>query len=503
MRSGLASTILLLWMIISPLSVRGFQYEGENSKISLSGHLEERAVYAIDRDSPDEDPSSELGIELKTGYSSWLATKLSVQAIDDGKVLSPENNELVNDLNHIYQDKTPLVNFDEAYVDFYTGTVDLRLGIQKFAWGRLDEINPTDNLNTEDLTEGATDDEAERKIGVPSVKMNIYTDLANLELGWVPIYVPYRLPQPDERWFPKVLKPPDAIMTTAAVGEIPVETTFQDIDLPPVTLSNSNVGVRISKYIGGWDVSISYFSGYDPMPLTDAYIDLTVSMTDPLALDYDVSAHTTMVPEIRRVGVYGFDFTTTISSFTVRGEYAYFRGKYYNQRLDSVMKQLVTKEKQDEIYQDFMEKYFSSGGQETTQVYRMDAHVPLQQDSMKYGLGIDYIYGDTSVSMQFIQEFVPDYQEDKPVYFIEDGTGTLLTFLLKQYFLQNTMEFNLRSAYGIEFRDYIVKPSLSYNFTDNFQGTFGGLFIFGQDEYSLFGQYRHNDELFAHVRCSF
>jgi hypothetical protein len=61
-----------------------------------------------------------------------------------------------------------------------------------------------------------------------------------------------------------------------------------------------------------------------------------------------------MVPQIRRVSVYGFDFTTTVSSFTLRGEYAYSSGKYYNQKLESVMKQMVTKEKQDEIYKDFM-----------------------------------------------------------------------------------------------------------------------------------------------------
>ncbi len=247
--------------------------------------------------------------------------------------------------------------------------MDFRVGVQKFAWGRLDEMNPTDNLNTEDLTEGGTNDEVERKIGVPSLKMNGYSDLANVELGWVPVYVPYRLPQPDERWFPGVLKPATVINSGTAVGDVPVKTIYQDIDLPPVTLSNSEVGVRISKYIEGWDVSLSYFSGYDMMPVMDAPVDLTVVMEDPLALDYSISAEATMVPQINRMSVYGFDFTTTVSSFTLRGEYAYFKGKYYSQKLDSVLKQAVTKEKQDEIYKEFNEKYFASGGKENVQVF--------------------------------------------------------------------------------------------------------------------------------------
>jgi hypothetical protein len=498
-----AALVPLLCLLLSPLNAGAFQYEGENHKVSLTGYLEGRAIYAFDRDSPEENPSSELGLELKTGYSTWLSGKLFVKAVDDGKVNNPQNNRLINEFDLIYQDKNPSVNINEAYLDLYTGTVDFRLGVQKFAWGRLDEINPTDNLNTEDLTEGGTNDEVDRKIGVPSVKMNIYSDLANVELGWVPVYVPCRLPRPDERWFPKVLKPPEVIRTNTAVGEVPVQTSYQDIDLPAVTMDNSEAGIRVSKYIAGWDVSCSYFTGYDMMPLMEAPVDLTVEMKNPLALDYSISAQALMVPQIHRMQVYGFDFTTTLSSFTLRGEYAYFKDKYYNQKLDSVLTELVTKERQDKIYKEFNEKYFASGGKERIQVFHISPHVPIQEDSMKYGLGLDYIYGDTSVSAQFIQEFIPNYDENKPIYFNKNGVDTLLTLLFKQFFLQNTMELNIRTAYNIEFRDYIIKPSLKYNFTDNLQGTIGVLLINGKYDDSLFGQFRDNDEIFAHLRCTF
>jgi len=498
-----ATLISLLCIVLTSLNAGAFQYEGDNSKVSLTGYLEGRAIYAFDRDTPEENPSSELGLELKSSVSSWLSSKVYLQAVDDGKVIEPGNNRLFNQNDRIYQDKNPYVNINEAFIDIYTGKVDFRVGVQKFSWGRLDEMNPTDNLNTEDLTEGGTNDEVERKIGVPSIKMNAYSDLANVELGWVPAYVPYRLPQPDERWFPTVLKPPAVIKTGTSVGDVPVNTIYQDIDLPPVTMSTSEVGVRISKYIEGWDVSCSYFSGYDMMPLMDAPVDLTVEMINPLALDYSISAEATMVPQINRMSVYGFDFTTTVSSFTLRGEYAYFKGKYYNQKLDSVLKEVVTKEKQDEIYKEFNEKYFASGGKENIQVFHIDTGIPLQEDSMKYGLGLDYIYGDTSVSAQFIQEFIPNYDEDKPVYFNKNGIDTLLTFVFKQFFLQNTMELNIRTAYNIEFRDYIIKPSLKYNFTDNLQGTIGVLVINSTYDDSLFGQFRDNDEIFARLRCTF
>jgi hypothetical protein len=498
-----ATLISLLSLVLTSLNAGAFQYEGENGKLSFDGYFEGRAIYALNRHSPEEHPSEELGLELKTSSSAWLSTKIFLQFVDDGKVMNPENKLLFNRIDRIYQDKNPYANLNEAYIDIYTGKVDFRVGIQKFAWGRLDEINPTDNLNTEDLTEGGINDEIERKIGVPSLKVNVYSELANIELGWVPVYVPYRLPQADERWFPKVLKPPDVIRINTVVGDIPVSTSYTDIDLPPVRFNNSELGVRVSKYIAGWDISCSYFTGYDPMPVMNAPVDLTVKLNNPLALDYEVDAKATMVPEIHRMDVVGFDFTSTISSFTLRGEYAYFKNKYFSRKLDSVLPQLVTRDRLDEIYSKFMKEYMASGGKNNVQVFHIDPNVPIQEDSMKYGLGLDYLHGDTSVSVQWIQEFIPRYDESKPIYFNKNGLDTLLTFLLKQYFLQNTMELNMRLAYDIEFQDFIVKPSLKYNFTDYLQGTVGAILIGGRYNDSLFGQYSENDEIYVRLRCSF
>ncbi len=71
-----------------------FKYEGDNCKVSLTGYLEGKAIYAFDRDTPEENPSSELGLELKSSVFSWLSSKLYLQAVDDGKVIEPENNKL-------------------------------------------------------------------------------------------------------------------------------------------------------------------------------------------------------------------------------------------------------------------------------------------------------------------------------------------------------------------------------------------------------------------------
>lgn len=500
-----AALLLLLWVSAMPGAARAalFTYESGAFKADLSGYAEFRGIYALDRDTPEEDPSGELGLELKASTATWNSLKVFLQVVQDGKVVDPRNNGVFNEFDRVYQDRSPLVDIDEAYVDFYTGDVDFRIGVQKFAWGRLDEINPTDNLNTEDFSEGGTNDEVDRKIGVPALKVNLYSDLANVEIGWVPFYVPYRLPTEEERWFPRVLVPPPFIDAGHSTGIIPVETVYREIDLPRGTVENSEAGVRVSRHVEGWDLSVSYFTGYDTLPLMEAPVDLDVRLVNPLALDYDITARVNMVPALNRMHVFGCDFTTTVADFTLRGEYAYFHNKHYNRRLDSVLDEFVTRDRIDGILSDFLAQYLVSGGLDTLQTFRLEPQATLRMDSMKYGLGLDYIYGDTSVSVQCIQEYIPDYDTDRPVYFNKEGVDTLLTFQFKQFFLQNTLEANLSAAYDVEFRDHIVKPSIRYSFTDRLQGTAGLVVIGGKEDDSLLGQFRDNDQVFARLRYSF
>jgi len=470
---------------------------------SISGSLEGSAILRLDRDTPKEDPSTELGIELRGDLASWCSLKVVAQGLNDGTVMDPTSGKLFKEFDTIYQDRNPSINIDEAYVDFYGGSVDVRLGIQKFAWGRLDEINPTDNLNTEDFSQGGTNDESERKIGVPSLKGNVYTDLVNVELAWIPRYVPYRMPTPEERWFPGVFKPPALIDTGTAIGGIPTRTTYRDIDLPPFTLENSQGGIRLMKYVKGWDLSISYYTGYDIMPLSRADVDLVVSLESLLALDYLLRADITLEPRIERMHVYGMDFTTTVGSFTLRGEGAYFRGKYYNRKMDSLLADEVSRQRQEELFRGFLTEFLASGGAASQQTFRFEPDLGLQLDSFKYGLGIDYLHGDTTVSAQCIQEFIPDYDVDKPVYFNKKGLDTLLTFQVKQFFLQNTMEIDLSFAYNIEYRGILVKPNFKYRFTDDLHLTLSALIIDGPYPDSLLGQFKDNDQVAASLKCYF
>lgn len=502
------TAVMIITGLFLPCLAEAYQYEYDgdvklNAKLSIGGYIQGKAIYAFDHDTPDEHPSGEIGLEMKADVSSWLSAKTVLKAVQDGKVNDPAEDKFFNKFNLIYQNSHSYMDINEAFFDIYTGKIDVRLGIQKFAWGRLDELTPTDNLNPSDLTEGGTNDQGERKIGVPAVKVNYYSDLFNTEFVWIPRYVPYRLPKAQERWFPGVLIFPEIIKTNTAFSDIPVTTTYKEINLPDANQDNSEMGIRISKYVEGWDLSLSYFRGFDVMPLMDASADVIVQLNDPVALAYTLNTNIIVEPKVHMMNVFGFDFTTTMGSFTIRGEYAYFNNKHYMRKFNSVLKEFFTTQQRDRILSEFITRYVDSQGTATTQTFHLDPEVDLQKDSMKYGLGLDYIHGDSSVSLQCIQELIPHHDSSKPIYFIKDGFHTVVTFMFKQFLLQNTMEINLGGAYDVEYQDIMIKPSVKYSFTNDLQGIIGLLIIDSSHDDSMFGQFKHNDEVFAKLKYSF
>lgn len=503
-RHALTIPALLASLAIAPTAVAaGEGFDKLKEAVSINGYLESNGIYALEDSSPDEDPSYMFELRLKSELGSWGMFTAIVQGIDDGKVIDADNGRLINEFDAIYQDKNPFLNIDEAYLDIYTDNADFRIGIQKFAWGRLDEINPTDNLNTEDLTQASLNEESERKIGVPALKANVYTDLINIELGWVPRYVPYRLATSEERWFPPVLRAPDTIPTGTMIGDIPVTGIYEEIDLPAFTLDNSELGIRASRYIAGWDLSVSYFRGYDTMPVYTVPTELIINLENILSFDTAVDALAHVTPKLHQMQVFGCDFSTTYGPFTIRGEYAYFDGKYYTRKTEDVLADEITLAKQQDIMEEFLRELIRSGFTKTRQTFLLEPDFELQMDSMKYGIGLDYIHGDTTLSGQLIQEYIPDYDSHKPIRFNDGGYDTIITLALKQYFLQNTMEANLDMIYNFNFKYYLVRPWLAYNFSDSIKATLGLIWLGGEDEYSLIGQYEDNDQVYAKLRYSF
>ena len=209
----------------------------------------------------------------------------------------------------------------EAYVDYFSKKFDIRMGNQIITWGTADAINPTNNINPIDYSD-LLDTDGERR-GVFSVNTKYYFSNFTLQGIWVPIYNSSILPKQNSRWFPEL----DNHVLLPNGTSIPLSYVFDSTKLPTNGLSSSQFAFKLATVANGWDLSASYYYGFDDLPSYKKQINFDPTYT---------SATVTVLPEIHKLQVYGFDFSKAIGKYGLRGEASYFRTEDPEGKIDYI-----------------------------------------------------------------------------------------------------------------------------------------------------------------------
>ncbi|MCK5242655.1 hypothetical protein KAR34_09405 [bacterium] len=215
--------------------------------------------------------SLDISGEIETRLSFELSES---EAIWSRTTFEPELDSQISDNTHAHvslkMHTAGELNFDwnlqEAYIDYYLGSLDLRAGVQIISWGTAYGINPTDNINPFDLSEEQVFI-PEEKLGVTALRLKYYLP-ANLSLTGV--YLPYFVP---------MLEMPGAV-------------------LPEKTIKNAEYACKLTaQSMMGCDLSTSYFKGREDYPW--------------------------ITGEYREVEIYGVDIIGTLSEIALWAEGAY------------------------------------------------------------------------------------------------------------------------------------------------------------------------------------
>ena len=119
--------------VLSAGSARGYEAEAGALKLDADASAKLRAVLRFDDGTPTEYPTFDLGLhaEAALGSKAKIVTRTLMRS--DGTVLDPSNEHNVHDFRSVFQDSTPYVEFEEAYLDLELPASALRAGIQKTA----------------------------------------------------------------------------------------------------------------------------------------------------------------------------------------------------------------------------------------------------------------------------------------------------------------------------------------------------------------------------------
>ncbi len=441
---------LLLPCLDNPLLAQ----ESTDSKVTWGGYLQnENRLRSKDGELSWNEYRLDLKAEVKPTEKVRFYSEVWIRSWGFSEVR--ESSDLAN------KDKVAPWNLDlrEAYIDLYGflfKNLDIRIGRQRIAWGTGDKLNPTDNLNPDDL-EDIWD--FGRHLGSNGLKMSYYLGGYTFEAAFIPAFTPAVLPRGD--WAaalsPSMELPPGLTLRNLNDAIILPENKIKE---------SSTVGVRVLKSLFGYDFSLSYVHGRDDLPLGEK-----VTLT-PTGIPGEVDIASELVCPKRQV--VGADMAGTISDVGVWAEAAVF----------------------------FPEKVMLTTD---LSALGMGVHESIALDDEPYVrcvVGADYTFKNgIYINGQYLHGFIH-----------ERGRANLedyFMFGIEKKFLNDKLKTMFSG--GVEVKDFkdpknnyalILTPGIAYQPVDNAEITLGFRWIEGKAT-TAFGRVKDSDEFYIGAKYSF
>ncbi len=347
----------------------------------------------------------------------------------------------VNPMVYLYNTDSLDFRMREIYLDLYFENFDIRIGKQQVVWGKADGVFITDIVSPLNLTEFLLPDFDEIRIGVIATKINYYVGNSTFEAIWVPVFTPTERPQPGSIWYVQ----PD----------FPAPPTW-DLSKEKITpsIENSEIFLKYTALTSAIDFEImgAYTWDDNPTMLTKKIIDTATGQLTGLLI----------TPEYKRLTIGGGSFSSDIKSVILRGEAAYYNGKYFL----------------------------------TEDPLQPDGNI--QKDYLHYLVGLDFNIGSVKLSSQFIQQTILDYDDN----ILNEKTENTMTFLARYDMFRETLHLELFSYIGLTNEDALIRPKITYDFDDSFSILLGSN-IFVGDEKGRFGQYKDNSMAYVKLKYNF
>lgn len=172
------------------------------------------------------------------------------------------------------------------------GRFTLEAGKQFIRWGKTDIVTPTDRFAPRDFL-NVVDTEV---LAVSAIRGAAQIGDETFEVVWSPRFTPSRIPLLNQRWTP----------VPAILAAIPLPILDGGAILP----SGSEVGVRWSHVGQGFEYSVSFFDGFNLLPLLRPGLSL-IPFGIPITRTY------------RAIHSYGADLAAPKKWFTVKAEATY------------------------------------------------------------------------------------------------------------------------------------------------------------------------------------
>ncbi len=491
-----ARCLLRLWLVVafvacSTAPVFAWRGEVDGREVEIGGYVETRQVFRIDRATEHELNLQRVQIEAR----AWLHEQLSfdlVTSLQNGGPATRSTRSGFYDIDNVFQSVAPAVEIEEASLRLNVDSFEFRVGQIKHSWGKLDRYQPNDEINPERYSDPILLDESDRKIGVPSIEATFHlpeSDWTPEESAFtvviVPRYVPFRVSQPGERWFPPNAVPPASIPIRLSEDEtvdVPLSLEARNAAPPSFSPSNASYAARFAAHWSGLDYALYYYHGIQTSPVFDLNARADVVATAP-----GVTGTTILSPVFQPIQMWGGDLAFTLGQFGIRAEVAYTHDRAFNRDLRSLLGDPAL----DAAVQQALEELNAGASSAAVDI----GETFSISDSVQWGVGVDTAISDFDLLFELSQTHVLDNQ--LPLL-IEDDETVLLADV-RRGFLRDDLTLQMVSVYGATSDYTVLMPRVTYRLYDRFEIRLGYLHIAGRTG-SRLGQFKNNDEAFVRLR---
>ncbi|MDN5941156.1 MAG: hypothetical protein L0H94_04650 [Nitrospira sp.] len=417
-------------------------------RLRVSAILESEGAYGIARDRANKlefliDPQLEYRFSEDTRFTA--IARLYAEGFDHLEPGQPGQREIASNSRRLLLGDRTDMELRELYLSTQLGKAHFTLGKQQVVWGKADGLKLLDVVNPQNFREFILDNFDDSRIPLWTVNAELSLGKSNLQLLWIPDRTYHLLPESGATF---------AFTSPLVVPQAPpgVPVNLRSIERPNNFLMDSDIGMRLSTFWHGWDLTLNYFYHYADFPVFFQSLSLTPR-----------GAVVTVSPRYERNHLLGGSFSNAFGDLTVRGEVVYNTDRYVMTR------------------------------------NRDDRDGVIKSGETSYVLGLDWFgIQDSLVSFQLFQSWLLNPTSD----IVRDTLDTTTSLLTRRHFLNEILEAEVLWLHNVNFGDGLVRPKVSYELRDNMK-VWLGFDLFHGNRSGLFGQFDQNDRLVTGIEIGF
>lgn len=345
----------------------------------------------------------------------------------------------------------------EFYLDLHFKLLDVRAGRQIVRWGVVEGARVTDEINPLDFQEFILREVNDRYVPLWMVKNDLYWGDTTVQALWIPDLRTHEPAARESEWEQFRFLP----------GMI----------RPAKTVRNSEWAVKVSRLIGGWDLSGSYFSTWDDFPVAFRVLEGEGQ--------FGVSPELTFEPRVGRLGIWGGTLSKSLGRVIVNAEAAWVRDKFFGTRLGTVINPSTR-----------------------TAVTQFGE---VAKDYYKYALGVDFSLFATDLSFQVLQHRIVGWEPNM----IQDEIDTVYGFFGRKELLHNRMTAQALVLFFVNDDEWLIRPRVEYAVSERVKLSAGSDVLLGRisdakpseeptpGQFHFVGFFTNHSRVYTEVQYSF